>query len=317
MEMGQSWKHLAVAAALSLFATAVHGGLDDLNPTNPSGLEGSGDLKVLFIGNSITLHAATPSLGWTNSCGMAASAPENDYVHRVARGLEDLTGRATTIMTRNVADFERNYASWEPAAHLATEAAFAPEFLVVAIGENVRAFPDDEARAAFRAAFAGLLGLFLDGRADAPKTVVRGVFWPNGDKDAVMASVAEDFGAAFVAADLGDVSGMQAGIDRFAHEGVARHPGDEGMAAIARHILVKFRELYAISPNVSAPDWRDAAWSPLGMSTDTSLFFLDTRPAAMIDATPVSLDTRSGTLLASHPGNLHAVPWGFSEVILR
>ena len=232
---------------------------------------------------------------------MAASAPENDYVHRVARGLEDLTGRATTIMTRNVADFERNYASWEPTAHLATEAAFAPECLVVAIGENVRAFPDDEARAAFRAAFAGLLGLFLDGRADAPKTVVRGVFWPNGDKDAVMASVAEDFGAAFVAADLGDVSGMQAGSALFAHNGVARHPGDAGMGAIARHILVKFRELYATDV-ITAPDWRGETWSPAGRETENHIAFLD---------------TQEGTTIASPCGNLHAVPWGFAEMVLR
>lgn len=301
MNGGQPLKCLAAIAALPLFAAVALGGLDDLNPTTPSSLEGSGDLKVLFIGNSITLHAATPSLGWTNNCGMAASAPANDYAHRVARGLEELTGRATTIMTRNVADFERNYAAWDAASNLAAEAAFAPECLVVAIGENVPSFADDTARATFRAAFAQLLGIFLNSRHSTPKTVVRGVFWPNADKDAIMASVAEDFGAAFVAADLGDVSGMQAGSALFAHNGVARHPGDAGMGAIARHILVKFRELYATDV-ITAPDWRGETWSPAGRETENHIAFLD---------------TREGTTIASPCGNLHAVPWGFAEMVLR
>ena len=40
--------------------------------------------RVLFVGNSITLHGPRPEIGWTNNWGMAATAPEKDYVHVLA-----------------------------------------------------------------------------------------------------------------------------------------------------------------------------------------------------------------------------------------
>ena len=41
-------------------------------------------LRVLFIGNSITLHGPMKNGSWTNNWGMAASAREKDYVHQLA-----------------------------------------------------------------------------------------------------------------------------------------------------------------------------------------------------------------------------------------
>jgi hypothetical protein len=41
--------------------------------------------RILFLGNSITMHGAKPSIGWSNNCGMAASALDKDYVHVLTR----------------------------------------------------------------------------------------------------------------------------------------------------------------------------------------------------------------------------------------
>ena len=200
----------------------------------------TGGVRVLFLGNSITLHAALPAIGWTNVWGMAASAAEKDYVHLVTRGIEMKTGRKADVRVRNLAAFERNYRSWDIAKELADMADFDPAYLVLALGENVADLKTAEDRLAYRKAFKGLLDFFMgEGRKVRPNVVVRGVFWPNGVKDFEMAHVASEYAAPFVRADFGTDAKMTArGL--FWHDGVQAHPGDRGMQEIADRILEAF-----------------------------------------------------------------------------
>lgn len=48
--------------------------------------------RILFLGNSITMHSPKPSIGWNNNCGMAASAPAKDYVHVLTTAINSRTG---------------------------------------------------------------------------------------------------------------------------------------------------------------------------------------------------------------------------------
>ena len=195
-------------------------------------------VRVLFLGNSITLHAPAAHIGWTNRWGMAASCPERDFVHLVTRGIEEKTGRKADVRVRNMADFERNFKSWRPSPEIDELVAFDADYMVIAIGENTANLETEEERAAYRDALKGLFSLFLRGRTK-PHTVVRGVFWPNEWKDACLAHAASDLGIAFVKADFGNFRGMDA-WGRYWHSGVARHPGDAGMEAIATAILDGF-----------------------------------------------------------------------------
>jgi len=191
-------------------------------------------VRVLFLGNSITLHGVAPGIGWTNYCGMAASVPEKDYVHLVTRGIEKELGCTADVRVRNLAAFERSFKTWDVAKELADDIAFRPEYLVVALGENVPSLATEEDRLAYRAAFKRLLESFTYGRMK-PHVAVRGVFWANTTKDEQMAHAASDLAMPFVPAAC--ASDDEKAIGLFKHGGVAAHPGDRGMRRIADLIL--------------------------------------------------------------------------------
>lgn len=197
----------------------------------------AGGIKVVFIGNSITLHAVLPEIGWFNAWGMAASSQDRDYAHLVIRGIEQETGRPADVRIRNLAEFERNFKNYDYEKNRDL-IDFQPDYLIVALGENAAELQSEEERMEFRNAFRKLVTLFLSGDKK-PRTVIRGVFWPNEWKDKAMSGVASELGLTFIKADLADDESMMA-LGKFEHPGVQKHPGDKGMEAIARRILAGF-----------------------------------------------------------------------------
>jgi len=193
--------------------------------------------RVLFLGNSITRHGPAPKIGWNDDWGMAASAPEKDYVHLVAAGLAELAGKKPQVLMANIADFERNLATYDIEAKLKAELDFKPTLVILAIGENVAALQTDEAKAQFKASLAKLLGALKN--AGRPVLVVRGCFWADKTKDDLLQQACIAAGGTFV--DLGalgkDESNYARSERKFEHAGVAAHPGDKGMKAIADAIL--------------------------------------------------------------------------------
>ncbi|MBQ6119999.1 MAG: SGNH/GDSL hydrolase family protein, partial [Clostridia bacterium] len=63
-------------------------------------------MKLLCIGNSITLHFPAPAIGWHGSWGMAASAPENDYAHRLTAMLR-AAGKTVDLRLETIVATER------------------------------------------------------------------------------------------------------------------------------------------------------------------------------------------------------------------
>lgn len=198
--------------------------------------------RVLFLGNSITRHGPAPKIGWDGDWGMAASAREKDYVHLVAAGLAELAGKQPEIRFANIADFERNLATYDLSGKLKAEFEFKPTLVIVAIGENVAALQTEDAKAQFKASFARLLDAAKKSGA-APALVVRSCFWADAAKDEILRQGCSTAGGTFV--DLGalgkDESNYARSERKFEHAGVAAHPGDKGMKAIADAILAALR----------------------------------------------------------------------------
>ena len=196
--------------------------------------------KILFLGNSITLHGPNESIGWTGNWGMAASAAEKDYVHLVLRALSEMPESgfsAPKFRVLNIADFERQYATFPIEEKLREAIDFKPDLLILAIGENVTDLTTEESRAQFHTSLDTLLKAFQ--KDGAPTIVVRSSFWPSPTKDPILKQAAADVGALFV--DIGALAGEEGNYARserpIAHAGVAGHPGDRGMNAIADAIV--------------------------------------------------------------------------------
>ncbi len=199
----------------------------------PSKPDTSRPTRVLFLGNSITLHGPSEAIGWSGNWGMAASSAEKDYAHLLLARIAKKSGKAPESQITNIADFERNSASFDIKQRLKRELAFAPDLIIVAIGENVPALANDDARKAFRAGFTRLINeLKTTGK---PRIVVRSCFWADAAKDDIMRAVAQESGATWV--DISALGKFETNFARserpFKHEGVAGHPGDRGMRAIA------------------------------------------------------------------------------------
>ena len=90
--------------------------------------------KILFLGNSITLHGPKADIGWSGNWGMAASSEDKDYVHLVTRAIAEHAGATPQIKVSNIADFERNYATYDVDEQLRDLFAFDPDLVVLAIG---------------------------------------------------------------------------------------------------------------------------------------------------------------------------------------
>ncbi|NUQ66037.1 MAG: glycoside hydrolase family 127 protein [Pirellulales bacterium] len=193
--------------------------------------------RILFLGNSITLHAPKADIGWTGNWGMAASAEQKDYVHLVASELARHTGSVPRILVRNIADFERSYATYDVDLNMKDLFAFDPDLVVLAIGENVPALGSEEAKGQFKAGVMSILRCVLAKRR--PLVVVRSCFWADAAKDEVLRQACQEVGGILVnAGPLGADAANAARSERsFTHDGVAGHPGDKGMKALADAIV--------------------------------------------------------------------------------
>lgn len=188
------------------------------------------DIKLLFLGNSITRHGKAENLGWCGDWGMAASSKENDYVHKLISKFCQ-KGIKVSVCVANLSDWERTRNMDLLFTKYLSALRFNADYVIVRLGEN--ACPD-KYLSEFELCYGELIDLFSRNGA---KIVLTDLFWEYEPFDNFVAELAKARGYAFAEIhDLGNDDEMKA-IGKFSHNGVAVHPGDKGMAEIAERIF--------------------------------------------------------------------------------
>ncbi len=193
--------------------------------------------KVLFLGNSITKHGPKADIDWSGNWGMAASAEAKDYVHVFTTSLAQKQGSTPEILVKNIADFERAHQGYDFATKLKEAIDFEADLIVLAIGENVPALKTAEEKTKLQEAVTKLLTTLQGDRK--PVILVRSCFWANAAKDEALRGACAAVNG--ISVDISALSKNEKNFARserpFKHAGVANHPGDAGMAAIAEALL--------------------------------------------------------------------------------
>lgn len=192
--------------------------------------EGTG-VRVMFVGNSITLHGVRPEVGWFHCWGMAASTKDKDYVHCLMRAIKEKDSDAAFCICQ-VAGWERNYREGEKILNIYEQAReFEADIIVMRFVENCP--KDDSDSDVFKNKLDTLLA-FLNKTGKA-KIILTTGFWHHPKDAAILEYSEEKRLPCILLGDLGERDEMKA-IGLFEHNGVANHPGDLGMQHIAERI---------------------------------------------------------------------------------
>lgn len=210
--------------------------LKDSEDVTFENVDGKG-VRVMFVGNSITLHGIKHEIGWHNRCGMAASSKEKDYVHQLIAKIDEVKEDAAYCICQ-VASWESKYQEGiEKLSHIYESAReFEADIIVLRLIENCPMGGFDGT--VFKKELEKLIA-FLDASGKA-KFVITTSFWRHCGDEAIREFAGEHQMPLVELGDLGALDEMKA-IGKFEHEGVANHPGDLGMEKIAERIFDKMK----------------------------------------------------------------------------
>ena len=198
-------------------------------------------VNYLAIGNSITTHGLA-DYWWNDGVGMAASSEEHDFVHLVSKWLQEIDNKP-------VKTYAYNFYTWEAQATDRAETLQLLDYylsdkidlITIQLGENVTDISNykEDCQEMYR---------YIMQKAPNAKIIVIDDFWENSDKSLLKEEAAKVCDVNFVS--LNEIKGnseYQAGMGTAVkdkdgnehiinHSGVAKHPGDKGMAYIAESI---------------------------------------------------------------------------------
>lgn len=256
--------------------------------------------NVVMVGHSWTLHNASPTIGWFDARGMAASVPGNDFARLLEAGMEARTGEIN-LQKLNASSWERNY---DGAISIADPyLSGQTDLIVIRLGENVLAEETAESYGI------RLLAFIEHMKTLAPNADIVVATTGIGRLKAVTKETAEKAGAMIAEADMSDSNcygklgqyvyypnstyeAVVNGYHPIIHSGVASHPSDVGMAIVANSVLsaIGYNQIqvtYPISYQgiVTSEYTNNTKWVRGGLVTVNS-------------TTPISVVTTSGRVIS-------------------
>ncbi len=204
--------------------------LEDDNYITFKNPDGKGK-RIMFMGNSITLHGVNENIGWHGKWGMAASSEDKDYVHLLIKKFCDVDPDSAFCICQ-VSQWERDYRNGgDFHALYNTARQFCADTIICRFVENCPM--DGFKESTFKKEYMSLID-YINSKGNA-EIIITTSFWTHPADETIM-EVAEERGYPCVLlGDLGSMDEMKA-IGKFNHEGVANHPGDLGMKTIAKRI---------------------------------------------------------------------------------
>ena len=181
--------------------------------------------NIVILGNSITL---IPPMGgeWPYNWGMAASAADSDYVHRLTAKFKALNANSK-VTIQNINAYEGDFENFDLDGHFKTLNDSKPDLLIIRIGENLNQVPFNEV--AFAKSYANLINYFKRDNSNLQILSV-GPLWPRPDLERIMSITPYQTLSQFCF----DPSNYAYG--KFIDPGIQAHPGDKGMRVIADSI---------------------------------------------------------------------------------
>ena len=179
--------------------------------------------QMLVVGDALTACAPDASLGWPNDWGMAATAREKDFAHRLHTALREASPELE-LATDSIM-YQDEMTGW---VHLLPCRA---DLVVIQLGENYKGGISLEE-------YGEAYGQMIDEvREGSPKTVVCLGPWENVQLEEVIAEAAAAHGAKFVSlrAIHADPANRAASEGKFPK--IGGMPGDRGMEKIAEAVL--------------------------------------------------------------------------------
>ena len=202
------------------------------------------DIRILFWGASTTKHGPSASLGWYGDWGMAASAEENDYVHKLVSYLEEeyYPSKVTFEIIANSewdaaispeTDVNKDWTTH--AKYLEIESAvktFRPNIIMTAQTGNMKA--DANGDVAYNA-YKQMYDMMFSYCPDAIIVAQYCGTWHSSMKEEFMARLGQNYSDKNFFLLHNDVAGVPEYLaPEFENSGVANHWGDKGHERVAQ-----------------------------------------------------------------------------------